>query len=141
MSNNNRTQLEALMGRIQEMWGHLDTLFEGLNEADGWGQKHGTDWIFAYVPYHLATYNCLIVARSLELGPDYPEEEQELLATPEALAFCHLGRPVRNPIYFFDRKNEVEEPIGLLRNAQSGSVNASVPQSASPIESGATPPP
>lgn len=86
MSSNNRSQLDELMGQIQEMWGHLDTLFEELNATDGWDQKHGPDWAFSDVPYHLAYYNCDIVARGLRLGGDYPEEEQELLATPEALA-------------------------------------------------------
>lgn len=85
MPTNDRTQLDALMDQIQEMWGHLDTLFEELNATDGWDQKHGPDWTFADVPYHLAYCNSDIVARGLRLGGDYAEDEQELLGTPEAL--------------------------------------------------------
>jgi hypothetical protein len=81
-----RIQLDALMAQIQEMWGHLYALFEELNVTDGWDQKHGPDWTFADVPYHLAYFNCDLVARDLELGPDYAEEEHELLVTPENLS-------------------------------------------------------
>ena len=85
MSTQKRIQLEMLTVQIEEMWAHQDSLFNRLNETDGWGQKHGADWTFADVPYHLAYCNRDIVVRGLELGPDYPEAEQELLASPEAL--------------------------------------------------------
>lgn len=51
MSTNSRTELDALMAQVQEMWGHLHTLFEDLNTSDGWDQKHGPDWTFAGVPF------------------------------------------------------------------------------------------
>ncbi len=37
MSNQNRTQLYELMSHIEELWGHLETLFEDLNASGGWG--------------------------------------------------------------------------------------------------------
>ena len=85
MSTKKRAQLDALMDQIEEMWAHLATLFEGLNATNGWGQKHGPDWTFADVPYHLAYINRDVVIRGLELGPDMPETEQELLASPEEI--------------------------------------------------------
>lgn len=85
MSTQKRAQLDALAGQIEEMWGHLDTLFEGLKAGNGWDRKHGPDWTLADVPYHLAYCNRDVVARGLKLGPDYPETEQELLASPDAL--------------------------------------------------------
>ncbi len=85
MSTQKRTQLETMTAQIEEMWAHQDTLFHSLNETNGWGQKHGADWTFADVPYHLAYCNRDIVVRGLELGPDYPEVEQELLDTLDAL--------------------------------------------------------
>lgn len=85
MSVHKREQLETLMNQIEEMWGHLNTLFNSLNSDNGWDKKHGPDWTLADVPYHLAYCNHDIVARSLQLGPDYPEAEQELLASPDAL--------------------------------------------------------
>ena len=44
------------------------------------------DWTFVDVPDHLAYCSRDVVARGLELGPDYPEAEQELLTSPQALA-------------------------------------------------------
>ena len=85
MSTQKRAQLDALTGQIEEMWDHLATLFEGLKAGDGWDRKHGPDWTLADVPYHLAYCNRDIVARGLKLGPDYPETEQELLASLDAL--------------------------------------------------------
>lgn len=85
MSTQKRAQLEALMNQIEEMWGHLGILFDTLKTNNGWDQKHGPDWTLADVPYHIAYCNRDVVARGLQLGPDYPEVEQELLASPDAL--------------------------------------------------------
>jgi len=79
------TQVAELNAHLEEMWGHLDTLFASLEAGGGWEQKHGADWTFADVPYHLAYCNQDLVARGLQLGADYPESEQELLASPQAL--------------------------------------------------------
>ena len=94
-----QTQLNALMTQIQEMWGHLYTLFEDLNTNDGWDQKHGPDWTFADVPYHLAYFNCDLVARGMELGLDYAEEEHELLVTPENLSDWNARKLAERPVY------------------------------------------
>jgi hypothetical protein len=85
MTSPTRTQLDALMAQIEEMWGHLAILFDRLNATNGWGQRHGPDWTFADVPYHLAYCNRDLVARGLALGADLPADEQELLPSPEAL--------------------------------------------------------
>jgi hypothetical protein len=97
VSTNNRTQLEALMGQIEEMWRHQETLFARLNETHDWGQKHGLDWTFADVPYHLTYCNRDVVARGLELGSDYPEAEQELLATPDVLGAWNARKFAERP--------------------------------------------
>jgi hypothetical protein len=97
MSNQNRTQLEALLAQIEEMWGHLGILFDDLNSYDGWVGKHGPDWTFADVPYHLAYCNQDIIVRGLELGADYPEDEQELLATPAELGAWNTHKFAQRP--------------------------------------------
>lgn len=35
------------MAQIEEMWGHLDTLFSSLSASHGWEQRHGADWTLA----------------------------------------------------------------------------------------------
>jgi hypothetical protein len=92
MTAEERTQIEALTAQIEEMWGHLETLFDSLEEGKGWGQKHGADWTFADVPYHLAYCNQDLIVRGLQLGPDYPESEQVLLASPQALGSWNEGK-------------------------------------------------
>jgi hypothetical protein len=88
---------DALMAQIEEMWGHLGTLFEELNATNGWDRKHGPDWTLADVPYHLAYCNRDVVVRGIELGPDNPEGEQELLASPEALNAWNAREFARRP--------------------------------------------
>lgn len=85
MSTRNRKQINELMSHIGELWDHLDTLFDDLNATDGWAGKHGADWIFADVPYHLAYCNKDIIIRGLEAGEDMPKEEQELLSSRETV--------------------------------------------------------
>ncbi len=85
MSTQNRRQINELMTHIEELWGHLETLFDDLTANDGWGGKHGADWTFADVPYHLAYCNQDIVIRGLENGTELAQEKQELLASTETL--------------------------------------------------------
>jgi hypothetical protein len=99
MSTNSRTQLDVLMAQVQEMWGHLYTLFEDLNTSDRWDQKHGPDWTFADVPYHLAYCNRDLVARGMELGPDYAQEKKEPLVTPETLGDWNAHKLAERPFY------------------------------------------
>lgn len=71
-----RTELDAIMAHIAEMWGHQDTLFQIISETDQWGHKHGSDWTFADVPYHLTYCNRELVSRPMKLGRDIPQEER-----------------------------------------------------------------
>src|SRR5579871_5541139 len=80
-----RIQLDALIAQIEEMQGHLAVLFDRLSATDGWGQKHGPDWTFADVPYHLAYCTRDLVVRGLVMGADMPAQEQELLTSPAEL--------------------------------------------------------
>jgi hypothetical protein len=65
-----------MMSQIEEMWGHQNTLFNIISDTESWNKKHGPDWTFADVPYHLEYYNRDLIARGLEYGPDYPEAER-----------------------------------------------------------------
>jgi hypothetical protein len=71
-----RTELDTLMTRIVEMWGHQDTLFQIIGETNQWEHKHGADWTFADLPYHLTYCNHDLVSRPMKLGRDFPDEER-----------------------------------------------------------------
>jgi hypothetical protein len=80
-----RTELDALMARVKEMWAHQDTLFRIIGETQQWDHKHGTEWTFADVPYHLAYCNRDLVSRPIKLGRDVPVEERVSIATMDEL--------------------------------------------------------
>ncbi|MBI1800408.1 MAG: hypothetical protein HY259_10425 [Chloroflexi bacterium] len=79
MSTGNRTTLDTLAAHLEELWGHFDTLYATL-EPDGWAGKHGGDWTFADLPYHMAYCDRDAVARPIEMGRAWPASEQTLCA-------------------------------------------------------------
>ena len=85
MSTNGRSEIEALMDQIEEMWGHQDSLFKSISESNAWDRKHGPDWTFADVPYHLAYCNRDLIARAIECGRDLPAEERIIFNSPADL--------------------------------------------------------
>ncbi|MDX1614089.1 MAG: hypothetical protein R3300_07235 [Candidatus Promineifilaceae bacterium] len=90
MNTVTREHVEAMHEQMEEMWSHLGVLFDrletGHENGPGWDAPHGEDWILADVPYHLAYCNRDVVARGIELGPDYPDDQRELLQDAEQLS-------------------------------------------------------
>ena len=76
-----RTELDALMGQVEEMWANQNTLFTIIDETNDWDHKHGADWTFADVPYHLAYCNSDIVLRPMQYSRDIPEADRLSFAT------------------------------------------------------------
>src|SRR5262245_66583422 len=70
-----RDQVEGIVGQLEELWAHFDTLYDAVEAAGDWRHRHGPDWTFADLPYHMAYFDDQLVARALELGPDYPPAE------------------------------------------------------------------
>jgi hypothetical protein len=105
MSTNNRTQLDALMAQIHEMWDHLYTLFDIIDDTDSWDRTHGPDWTFADVPYHLAYCNDDVVAGGFRLGGAVPMEEVKLLATPKQRDAWNACKLAERPFYQTPRQS------------------------------------
>jgi hypothetical protein len=72
--------LATLMAQLEEIWRHVDALLDPLTPAD-WQRKHGKDWIFADLPYHLGYYDLDTVATPIRKGTDLPADEQKLMRT------------------------------------------------------------
>jgi hypothetical protein len=72
--------LATLIAQLEEIWRHVDTLLDPLTPAD-WQRKHGKDWIFADLPYHLAYYDRDTVAKPIRIGQDLPSDQQKLMRT------------------------------------------------------------
>jgi hypothetical protein len=72
--------LATLLAHLEELWGHFDTLLKPLTPAD-WQRKHGKDWRFADLPYHLAYFDRDIVATPIGKGANLPKAEQILQRT------------------------------------------------------------
>lgn len=71
-----RTELEAFMNQLEELWSHQDTLFKIIGDEDLWDSPHGPDWTYADVPYHLTYCNRDLVARPIEMGREFPADQR-----------------------------------------------------------------
>lgn len=80
MTNEQRIQLEEFGAHFEELWGHIDDIFDSLS-SDDWAKPHGPDWINADVPFHIAYYDREVVADPLVKGSDVPVEERLELST------------------------------------------------------------
>jgi hypothetical protein len=80
-----RTELDALMAQVEEMWGHQYTLLRIIDETNQWNNKHGQEWTFADVPYHLAYCNRDLVFRPMKFGRDLSVEERVIISTIDDL--------------------------------------------------------
>lgn len=73
-----RTGLDALLGDLEGLWAAIDRTLDGLSPED-WGKKHGKDWTFADVPYHLGYFDRELIAHYLGRGADVPGDDRWLM--------------------------------------------------------------
>jgi hypothetical protein len=72
--------LATLIAQLEEIWRHVDALLDPLTPAE-WQRKHGKDWIFADLPYHLAYYDHDTVAEPIRIGQALPSDQRKLMRT------------------------------------------------------------
>jgi putative sterol carrier protein len=66
---------DALMSQLEDLWSKLDQVLGSL-PPEQWAARHGRDWTFADVPYHLAYFDRDMIAEAILRGPDLPPDEQ-----------------------------------------------------------------
>jgi hypothetical protein len=74
-------QARAMLSNIENIWQCFDELFESIEASGSWGEKHGDDWTFADVPYHMMYFDRELVAKAIERGEGVPREEQRTQRT------------------------------------------------------------
>jgi hypothetical protein len=72
-----RNEIAALTADLEALWRCLDTIFDDLSPKD-WTRKHGKDWTYADLPYHLSYFDreC---ARIMAQGADAPSSARWLM--------------------------------------------------------------
>ena len=75
MTTITRASLDALLADLEDLWLALDQLLDGMQGSD-WQRKHGKDWVYADVPFHLSYFDRDIVAVPLGRGLNVPLSEQ-----------------------------------------------------------------
>ena len=78
-------QVQGMAGLIENLWSCFDELFASIDSGGAWGQKHGDDWTYADVPYHMAYFDRVVVADAIERGTNVPAAEQRTQRTMRQL--------------------------------------------------------
>src|SRR3954468_12019262 len=85
MNTTPRIAVDAMMADLEDLWRKIDQILNSLEPAD-WSRKHGKDWTFADVPYHLSYFDREIIASGILRGPNVPENEQHPMRTMNELS-------------------------------------------------------
>jgi hypothetical protein len=85
-------QVKSLTTQIESIWSCQDQLFETIAQGYDWDHKHGADWTFADVPFHLAYCIRDLVIRPIQFGEELPVGEQRSFKGPADLAVYNSGR-------------------------------------------------
>jgi hypothetical protein len=55
-----RNDQSAILADLETIWSALDVFYQGFSPQD-WSRKHGKEWTFADMPYHLAYFNQTVI--------------------------------------------------------------------------------
>lgn len=107
-----RQEVSQIRAELEELWGQIDGIFSSLTPAD-WQKKHGKDWVFADVPYHLSYFDREIAARPIELGRNYPADERIPMYTMSELNDWNVREFAKRPV-----EQTVEQSLAQMREVR-----------------------
>ena len=96
MPNASRSEIETIARHLEELWGAFDALFAVCDQI-GWGGKHGQDWTFAEVPYHVMYCDREAVIKAVEFGANIPPAEKRDLKTLRELNGWNASEFAKRP--------------------------------------------
>jgi putative sterol carrier protein len=70
----------GISAQLEHLWKTIDAYFVTFGPKD-WTRKHGKDWTFADVPYHISYFDRVMCARPIEAGDALPESERPVMRT------------------------------------------------------------
>ncbi|HEY6410113.1 MAG TPA: DinB family protein [Ktedonobacteraceae bacterium] len=79
----------VLLADLEGLWQRLDELL-GILGPDDWSGKHGQDWTFTDVPYHLAYFDLDVISTAIRLGLNVPASEQVMRTEAEQDAWNEI---------------------------------------------------
>jgi putative sterol carrier protein len=75
-----QTTPALFLSDMEELWGITSELLDSIEPAD-WTRKHGPDWTYADVPYHISYFDRLLVAEPLKQRVDDPDPNRQPMRT------------------------------------------------------------
>jgi hypothetical protein len=90
------TKRDALLADLEHLWVCYDALFAGMSAKD-WARRHGPDWTFADLPYHLAYFDRDLIADPIARGEVVPPAERVQYRSLADLARYNGGMFARRP--------------------------------------------
>ncbi len=78
-------ECRELLDCFDDVWSCFDQLFATFGASE-WSSRHGNDWEFADLPYHLAYFDHDVIAVPLEKGDKYPAEDRWLMQSLAEIA-------------------------------------------------------
>jgi hypothetical protein len=91
-----RARTTLLMAQLEELWANFDELFASFG-PDDWSRRHGPDWVFTDVPYHMYFFDQEFIADAIANGPDVPADRQVGIRTFRGMNAWSAGWFAKRP--------------------------------------------
>jgi hypothetical protein len=100
-------EVQSTLADLEDLWRCFDELYDRMTDAD-WRRRHGRDWTFADLPYHLSYFDREIVAEPIRRGTDVPLAAQRVMRTMDELNAW-------NAAHFAERPVDVTPALSIAR--------------------------
>lgn len=107
-----RVIVSQLEKRLDETWNLIDELFAGMS-SDDWQRKHGPDWTFADLPWHLYYIDKDFVLIPIRKGSELPVQERLNFPSAAALNEWNDAMIASRPA-----EQTIEQSINLMRTTR-----------------------